>query len=73
MNFELEEKPFKRTLFSETEIMTIDVKKSWGNLSKLCEIPQKFCKAIVLLQACPSSNAFIERIFSNIIFVYSKI
>lgn len=73
MNFELKEKPFQSTLFSEQVIMTIDANKWWRSVAKSCDISKEFCGLIAHLQACPSSSAAIERIFSNFSFVHSKI
>lgn len=73
VNFELKEKPFQNTLFSEQVIMTIDASKWWRSVAKSCEISKEFCGLIAHLQACPSSSASIERIFSNFSFIHTKL
>ena len=73
LKFELQEGPFQRTLFSEEVIWTIDANEWWRSVAKSCKISKEFCELIAHLQACPSSSAAIERVFSNFSFVHSKI
>ena len=71
--FELKEKPFQNTLFSEQVIMTIDANKWWRSVAKSCETSKEFCGLIAHLQACPFNSGSIERIFSKFSFVHTKL
>lgn len=71
--FQTKSEPFPKSYFEESLRENTNAVTYWKSLKKTNKISDQFCDFIIILMNCSASSAGIERMFSNMALIHSKL